>query len=72
MEGIAGVTAIETSVAAVTVRFVDPTIEPEVAVTLVVPTETLEATPWLFTPAMLEFAVLQLTEFVRFCVLPSV
>lgn len=45
MDGIAGVTAIDTSAAAVTVSEVDPTIAPDVPVTLVLPTATLEATP---------------------------
>ena len=72
IEGIAGVTAMETRVAGVTVRLVDPTIDPEVAVTLVVPTATLVATPAGLTVAIFEFAVPQLTELVRSFVLPSV
>ena len=43
--GIAGVTAIETSVAGVTVRVVEPLTDPTVAVTLVLPTATAPATP---------------------------
>jgi hypothetical protein len=43
--GIAGVTAIETSVAVVTVTVDEPLIEPAVAVTLVLPTAALLATP---------------------------
>ena len=43
--GAAGVTAIETSVAGVTVKVVEPFIEPEVAVTVVVPAATLLAKP---------------------------
>jgi hypothetical protein len=43
--GIAGVTASETSVAAVTVTFAEPLIEPEFAVTPALPTATLLATP---------------------------
>jgi hypothetical protein len=43
--GIAGVTAIDTNVAGVTVSVVDPLIVPDVAVTAVLPTATLEATP---------------------------
>jgi hypothetical protein len=43
--GIAGVTAIETRVAAVTVTVVEALIVPEVAVILVLPTATLLAAP---------------------------
>jgi hypothetical protein len=45
IEGIAGVTAMETKTAGVTVRVVEPLIEPEVAVTLVLPKPTLLNTP---------------------------
>jgi hypothetical protein len=45
MLGTAGVTAIETSVAAVTFIVVDPEIDPDVAVTVVLPTATLLAIP---------------------------
>ena len=72
MEGIAGVTEIETSVAGVTVRVVEPAITPRVAVTLVLPAETADATPTLFTVATAEFAVVQEAELVTSCVLPSV
>ena len=51
IEGIAGVTAIETRVAAVMVRFVDPAIDPDVAVMLVLPSPTLDATPAALTVA---------------------
>jgi hypothetical protein len=44
---------------------------PEVAVTLVLPTATLLATPWPLTVVMSEFALLQLAVVVRFAVLPS-
>ena len=45
MVGIAGVSAIETRFAEVTVRVVEPLIAPETAVTAVLPTVTLAATP---------------------------
>jgi hypothetical protein len=70
--GIAGVTAMETRTAGVTVRVVEPLIEPEVAVTLVLPNPTLLNTPCELTVATPEFVVLQVTEFVRSSVLPSV
>ena len=73
---MAGVTASEAKAAALTVRVVEPETEPEVAVIVVEPLPTLLARPWLpaellivATPAADE---LQLTELVRFCVLPSV
>ena len=69
--GIAGVTAIETSTAAVTVTVVEPVIVPEVAVTVVLPKDTLLATPRLFTVAMVGVALLQVTVVVKFRVLPS-
>ena len=72
IEGIAGVTAMETRTAGVTVRVVEPVIEPEVAVTLVLPNPTLLATPCELTVAMPEFVVLQVAEVVRSNVLPSV
>ena len=72
IEGIAGVTAMDTSVAGVTVKVVDPEIDPEAAVTVVLATDFAVATPWLLTVATAEFAVLQTTDVVRSCVLPSV
>jgi hypothetical protein len=67
---LAGVTAIETSVAAVTVRTVDPLTEPEVAVIVDVPTETAVANPAEFMLAMLVAEEVQVTELVRFEVVP--
>ncbi len=70
MEEFAGVTAIETSVAGVTVRTVEPLIEPEVAWIVDVPVPTPVAT----LPAMVATLVVaedQVTELVRFCVLLS-
>jgi hypothetical protein len=68
--GIAGVTAIETNVAAVTVTVVEPLIAPEVAVTLVLPMATLLTAPWPIV-AMPKFALLQVAVAVRSRVLPS-
>jgi len=50
--GIAGVTAIETIVAEVTVNVVEPEIAPDVAVTLALPVPTLLARPWALTVAI--------------------
>ena len=71
IEGFAGVTAMETRAAAVTVRVVDPLTGPELAATVVVPTPVPVARPplaMLATPCDEE---LQVTVLVRFCVLPS-
>jgi hypothetical protein len=45
IEGLAGMTAIDTSAAEVTVNVVEPCTEPEVAVILAVPVSALLATP---------------------------
>ena len=73
--GLAGVTAMETSVAAVTVSVVDPETPPDVAVIVVVPAATGVANPSepaalliVATPVVDE---LQVTVVVRFCVVPS-
>ena len=75
MEGVAGLTTIETSAAGVTVSFVVPEMEPEVAVMVVVPVPALVAKPWvpvaLLTVATGVLEELHCTELVRFWVLPS-
>jgi hypothetical protein len=75
MVGDAGETTIAWSVAAVTVSVVDPPIEPELARMVDVPGFTAVAMPRL-PAALLIVATLvlndcQVTEFVKFCVLPS-
>ena len=70
IEGFAGVTAIDTSVA-VTVRLVDPLIVPDAAEIVVVPVATPVASP---APLIVPTAVLvelQVTELVKFWVLLS-
>lgn len=74
-EGMAGVTAIETTVAGVTVNTVFADTEPETALMVLEPVDTLVARPWL-PDALLTVATRvaeddQVTEVVRFCVLPS-
>jgi hypothetical protein len=64
-EGIAGVIAIDTSVAAVTKRFVDPEMEPDVAVTVVVPVLLLVASPAVLIGAIAPLEEVQFTEPVR-------
>ena len=71
IKGFAGVTVIETSTGAVTVRFVEPVIEPEVARIVVVPVATPVASPALVIVAVAVFVELQVTELVRFWVLLS-
>jgi hypothetical protein len=71
MLGLAGVTVMDTSVAAVTVSVVDPDILPDVAVIVVEPAATEVASPlepaallMVATPAVDDF---QVTPVVRFC-----
>jgi hypothetical protein len=72
IEGFAGVTAMDTRVAAVTLRVVDPLTVPELAATVVVPTPFPVARPPLEIVATPGDEELQVTVLVRFCVLPSV
>jgi len=75
IEGLIGVTAIDASVAAVTVRVVEPDILPDVAVIVVEPAATEVANP-LEPAALLMVATAaadepQVTAVVRFCVVLS-
>jgi hypothetical protein len=70
VEGFAGVTAIETRAAAVTVRMVDPLTVPELAEMVVVPTLFAVARPPLEMVATPVDEELQVTVLVRFWVLP--
>lgn len=65
-----GVTLIDKSAAGFTVRVVDPLIPPEFAVIVPLPTPTPVARPPLDIVAILG-AEVQVTDVVRFCVLPS-
>ena len=56
---------------AVTVRPVEPVIEPEVAWIVVLPAATLVASPVALMVAAAVFVDVQVTELVRFCVLLS-
>jgi hypothetical protein len=71
MVGFAGVTAIETSVGAVTVKVADPLIAPDTALMLLVPTPTAVAIPPEVIVATLVVSELQVTVLVMFCVEPS-
>jgi len=67
----AGVIARETNTAGVILNVAEPVTVPEVAVTLVLPTATPLASPWLFTVAAAVFVLFQATVLVRSTVLPS-
>jgi len=75
MLGLAGVTAMDTSVAEVTVSTVDPDIFPDVAVIVVEPAATEVASPLdpaaLLMDATLPVDEFQVTAVVRFCVVLS-
>ena len=68
IDKLGAVTAIETSVADVTVKVADPLTAPETALILLVPVPTAVTIPpavMVATPALCE---LQVTELVMFCV----
>ena len=71
IEVFAGVTAIVANVAAVTVNPVDPLMDPDVAVIVLLPVATPVARPPLVIVATPVFVELHVTVLVRFCVLPS-
>lgn len=71
IEGVAGVTAIEVRVAAVTARTVEPVIEPEAAWIVDEPTAIPVARPTLDMVATEAFEDVQVAELVMFCVLAS-
>ena len=71
IEGLAGITAMETSTGAVTVSVVEPLTDPKVATIVVLPWETLLANPAALIMATLAEVELHTTEAVRFCMLPS-
>jgi hypothetical protein len=77
IEGLAGVTVIETSVAGVTVRTVEPEILPNLAVIVAVPTAFEVAfafdlaTLLMVATDLAEELQVTVTDVVRFCVLLS-
>src|SRR5579871_4483423 len=71
IDGFAGVTAIDFSVAAVTVNVVDPLIAPDVALIVLVPTPTPVANPPVVIVAVEVVPEAHVTDAVRFCVLLS-
>ena len=70
MEGFAGVTAIEVSSGAVTVKIADPLTLPTAAPTVEVPAMELVANPPAAIVATFVFRELHDAVDVRFCVLP--
>jgi hypothetical protein len=71
IDGFAGVTAIDCSVAAVTVRTVEPLIAPDVALIVEVPTPAPVARPAVVIVAIAVVPELHVTVPVKFCVEPS-
>jgi hypothetical protein len=70
-EGLAGVTARETSTGCPTLSVAVAVIDPELAAMVALPTPVPVAIPVLATVAVLFEEELQLTPLVTFCVLPS-
>ncbi|HXO06277.1 MAG TPA: hypothetical protein VN884_11680 [Candidatus Sulfotelmatobacter sp.] len=68
MEGFAGVTAIDTSVGAVTVSVVEPLMAPEVALIVLVPVATPVANPPVVIVATVVVEELHVAVLVKFCV----
>lgn len=71
MDAFAGVTAMDTMVAGVTVRLLDPLIEPELALMVAVPTAVAVTSPVADTVAVVVDEELHVAVLVRSCVLPS-
>jgi hypothetical protein len=71
IDGLAGATVMETTVAAVIVRSVEPAIEPEVAVILAEPIAAAVAMPDALIVARLAEDELHETDDVRSCFVPS-
>ena len=70
IEGVAGVTVIDTSAGEFTVRLVEPLIPPDDAEIVVPPGATEFASPAAFTVAVPVVEEVHVTEPVRFCVAP--
>ena len=70
IDAFAGVTAIDTSVGAVTVSVAEPVMEPDVAWIVLLPAVTPAARPELAMVATAVDDEVQVAEVVRFCVLP--
>lgn len=71
MDGIAGVTAMETRLAGTTVRLVDPLMDPDAAEIFAFPIAMLVASPAVEITATVDVSELQVTEAEMSCVLPS-
>ncbi len=71
MEAFAGVTAIESMVAGVTVRVLDPLMDPELALMVAFPTAVAVTNPVAETVAVVTAEELQVAVLVRSWELPS-
>jgi hypothetical protein len=71
IERSCGLTAIDTATAGPTVRVAEAATEPEVAVSLVLPTSLLNANPDLLILAIEGCVLVQVTVFVMSCLLSS-
>lgn len=71
IDAFAGVTAMDTMLAGVTVRVLDPLIEPELALMVAVPTAVAVTSPVADTVAVVVDEELHVAVLVRSCVLPS-
>jgi hypothetical protein len=72
IEGLGGVTAMDTRAGADTASVVDPFTAPDVAVMVLPPWAVVLASPVEFTVATPVFVEAQPTELVMFCVVPFV
>ncbi len=72
IDGFAGVIAIEARAGGVIASVVPPLRVPDVALIVVLPIAVPDASPVAETPAMDGADEAQLTDVVRFCVVPSV
>jgi hypothetical protein len=71
MDAFAGVTAMESMVAGVTVRLLEPLMDPELAVIVTLPTAIAVTSPVAETVAVAVAEESQVAVLVRSCVLPS-
>ena len=71
IDGLAGVTEIDCSVAPVTVSSVEPTIDPDVALMVLLPAASADANPAALMVAVGVVPEDHVTEDVKFCVLLS-
>ena len=71
MAAVAGLTVIDIRTGEVTVKVVEPEMDPEAAVIVVAPCLRLVANPPLLMVATVGTLDIHVTELVKFCVVPS-